>query len=357
MLSPLWTAVSTCNSRHLRRTRSRADSSEQSWKRAVAGLSTASPAATICHSLSRCVVWVGFCTRTLSWVVVAAGGLAWPPTPGPSLASWCSSRAISRDVCDWHLFFLCSWLSFRFAAVGVYVHFYLFDTQMWPSHRTTFLDSMSPTAAFSTTEDHSLSIRWARKLKMKEMRQSRLSGRKIINKPVSSVWTISAPALLIDMFPSWSISWTFTLGFEFIKICDWFICCSAICCCWWCCKSWLHSNAAKLDSIVDLVCCWFCTGYVPIVFNWLSMLSGRLFALFTASSFLWTFICLTSGWAPHIRSSAINIGSSEDSLIEMYGARIDMSKSSSMFSVINASSSSGSEPGLQSDGKLFASGL
>lgn len=70
-------------------------------------------------------------------------------------------------------------------------------------------------------------------------------------------------------------------------------------------------------------------------------------------------VCLMSGCAPHIKSSEMRSGSgsSEDSLIEMYGARIVMSKSSSMESVINVISSSGSEPGLHNDGILFASGL
>lgn len=64
--------------------------------------------------------------------------------------------------------------------------------------------------------------------------------------------------------------------------------------------------------------------------------------------------------APHIRSSDVSSGRSSTSLIDMYGARIDRSRSSSsMLRVINASSSSGQpDPfGLHSDGMLLPSGL
>lgn len=101
----------------------------------------------------------------------------------------------------------------------------------------------------------------------------------------------------------------------------------------------------------DDSCCWWVGGAYSSLIKYLPAAAAMAAAVA---------LSMDVAGAPHIRSSDVSSGRSSTSLIDMYGARIDRSRSSSsMLRVINASSSSGQpDPfGLHSDGILLPSGL
>lgn len=159
-LSRLSAAVNMCSSRHLRRSRSREDSSAPSWKPAAIELLAVTRSATI--GLSTAPPLLGSLAGFPSAVAPAAALLLSPPDPWR--ASNCWSRTTATDVCDSRWASLCTWRWSRLALVAAAV------AQRRPSH-----DSFS--ATFSTAKDHSSSIRCSPALLKEKLISEWASGR------------------------------------------------------------------------------------------------------------------------------------------------------------------------------------